>query len=83
MRRIVFVLSLAIALTVTSCGPKEKVNQAEPFFVPVEETLIQDKTITAQDAEPGIPNQWLAFRKDIEIEEVPSLAEARIAVDSK
>ena len=83
MRRIVFVLSLALALTVISCGPKEKGNQAEPFFVPVEETLLQDKTITAQDAEPGLPNQWLAFRKDIQIEEVPSLAEARIAVDSK
>ena len=61
-------LSLALALTVISCGPKEKGNQAEPFFVPVEETLLQDKTITAQDAEPGLPNQWLAFRKDIQIE---------------
>ena len=64
---------MLLAAAAISCGPKEKPESAEPFFVPVEETLLQDKTITAQDAEPGLPNQWLAFRKDIEIEEVPSL----------
>ena len=83
MKKSVFVFSLFLALIVISCGQKEKINQAEPYFVPVEETLLQDVTMTASDAEPGVANQWLAFRKDFDLEEVPSVAEARIAVDSK
>ena len=65
MKKSVFVFSLFLALIVISCGQKEKINQAEPYFVPVEETLLQDVTMTASDAEPGVANQWLAFRKDL------------------
>ncbi len=83
MRRIVLLLSLSLALTAVSCGRTEKVNEIEPFFVPVSEVITQSRTITAMDAEPGVPNQWLAFRKDITIEDVPGSAPARIAVDSK
>lgn len=83
MRRIVPFLSLVLALTAASCGRTEKVNEPEPFFVPVTEVITQSRTITVMDAEPGVPNQWLAFRKDITIETVPESAPAKVAVDSK
>ncbi|MBR1927913.1 MAG: glycoside hydrolase family 3 C-terminal domain-containing protein [Bacteroidales bacterium] len=72
-------------LAVTSCGHgvEENPDQDGAVFVPVEETLVQEKTMSAMDAEPGLPNQWIAFRKDINIEEVPSEAPVKVAADSK
>ena len=78
-------LPLTVILAVTSCGHgvEENPDQDGAVFVPVEETLVQEKTMSAMDAEPGLPNQWIAFRKDINIEEVPSEAPVKVAADSK
>ena len=40
-------------------------------------------TISSKDAVPGQENQWLAFRKDFDLQAVPRQAIAKIAVDSK
>lgn len=40
-------------------------------------------TLTCPDAQPGTPNQWIAFRKDFNLEAVPREAVATIAADSK
>ena len=42
-----------------------------------------ESSITCREAEPGITNQWIAFRKDIRLDQVPQEAIARIAADSK
>ena len=40
-------------------------------------------TLTCAEAQPGQPNQWIAFRKDVTLDEVPAEAIAKIAADSK
>lgn len=40
-------------------------------------------TVPGADTLSGVPNQWIAFRKDVGLKRVPSTANARIAVDSK
>ena len=77
-----FLPILPILLLVSCSRPAEDAGRPE-LFVPVEETVSQDVTITSADVEAGAPNQWIAFRKDINLEEVPSSVPARIAVDSK
>ena len=42
-----------------------------------------DKTITCKDALPAQENQWIAFRRDVNVGKLPKHALAKIAVDSK
>ena len=42
-----------------------------------------DKTITCKDALPAQENQWIAFRRDVNVGKLPKHALARIAADSK
>lgn len=39
--------------------------------------------VTCRESMPARPNQWIAFRKDIDLKEKPAEAVARIAADSK
>ena len=48
-----------------------------------EKTVESGIAITCPDTKPAEPNQWIAFRKDIDIKKVPKKALARIACDSK
>ena len=48
-----------------------------------EATTISTVALTCPDARPGEANQWIAFRKDIRLGEVPQRAVAAIAADSK
>lgn len=43
----------------------------------------QIPAITCREAKPAEPNQWIAFRKDIDLKTVPAEALAQIACDSK
>ena len=43
----------------------------------------QTSALTCSEAQPGQPNQWIAFRKDVTLDEVPAEAIAKIAADSK
>ncbi len=51
------------------------------------QTTLPDTTktfaLTCAEAQPGQPNQWIAFRKDVTLDEVPAEAIAKIAADSK
>ncbi len=45
--------------------------------------LAEAVTISSRDAKPGGVNEWIAFRRDLDVREVPRQAVASIAVDSK
>ncbi|MBR4166421.1 MAG: glycoside hydrolase family 3 C-terminal domain-containing protein [Bacteroidales bacterium] len=76
-------LAVLAAFALTACSRPVKDNVTTEPFVPVEETVEQNTTVTSMDVESGSPNQWIAFRKDLTLDEVPASAPARIAVDSK
>ena len=72
-----------LALSAMACSGPVKDKETEAVFTPVEEIIEQGTTITSSDIESDTPNQWLAFRKDFNLDVVPGSAVARIAVDSK
>ena len=71
-----WILVLAAALMAWSGAAKES------WRVPEDEVLAAPVTLTCPDLTPT-PNQWIAFRKDVNLDRVPASAPARIAVDSK
>ena len=83
MKRTNYLLFLVTVFWAVACSGPVKEKETAAVFVPVEETIEQSTTITSWDVETGSPNQWVAFRKDIVLDEVPGSAVARIAVDSK
>ncbi|MBQ5983784.1 MAG: glycoside hydrolase [Bacteroidales bacterium] len=66
-------------------GTNPQEMSRDPHLDPVDVTLpcAPCSAITCADAKPGEANQWIAFRKDITLGEVPGEALASIAVDSK
>ena len=70
--------SLVLAVALLSCA-RTTYETVQP---PSDVTLSAPVTLTCPDLQPG-PNQWIAFRKDVELDKVPDSVPARIAVDSK
>ncbi len=79
MRKSIF-LCLALGLAFSCARPAA--GPQSPWTLPEEEILSVPVTLTCPGVEPA-PNQWIAFRKDVTLDAVPSEAPARIAVDSK
>ena len=72
MKQPLIFLILAVSLTLASCeNTHEYVLSGESITVPGADTL------------SAVPNQWIAFRKDISLKKVPSTVNAYIAADSK
>jgi beta-glucosidase-like glycosyl hydrolase len=83
MKKVVYLILATVVALASACSrPVKEKESAEPF-VPVDEIVEQGTTIASMDVESGSPNQWIAFRKDFSLENVPVSALARIAVDSK
>ncbi len=78
-----FLILSFLVLFAAACSKPVKVEDKASVFVPVEETVEQGTTITSWDEGTESPNQWIAFRKDISLDEIPASAPARIAADSK
>lgn len=72
MKRFLPVLVLAASLALASrCTSELQPLDAQYITLPGADTL------------SGVPNQWIAFRKDFDLKRVPSKANAVIAADSK
>ena len=83
MKKDCYFILAAVVTMAAACSRPVKEKESAELFVPVEETVEQGTTITSMDVESDSPNQWIAFRKDLSLDEVPSSAPARISVDSK
>lgn len=70
MKRIPFLILCAIISSVSTSKAQEK-----PAEYPA--------AMTCREAMPSRPNMWIAFRKDIDLDDRPEDAVARIAADSK
>ena len=68
-------LSLVLALIAGTLAAQTTPSQPAPFQA--------NETLSCAQAQPGQPNQWIAFRKDLTLDQCPALAPARIAADSK
>lgn len=53
------------------------------FLLFFSDICAQPKWITTAEQEANKPNTWIAFRKDVTLKKVPSVAMTRIAADSK
>ena len=74
----------AVALAMVSCAEGgKKVSKLETVFTPTDEILEAPATITSGETLTDSPNQWIAFRKDFTLKNVPKSVPAKIAVDSK
>ena len=75
--------ALAALCILAACGEKSPKGEKAPLWEPPREEIVEmDQTLGC----PGVkdaPNQWIAFRKDVALDAIPSVAEARIAADSK
>ncbi len=61
-----------------ACQPAPKTS----WTIPEEEIIEVSHTLGCADV-PDEPNQWLAFRRDVTLADVPASVPAKIAVDSK
>ena len=79
MRKFWFIVPLALLV---ACKQETGGGKAPVWEIPQEEVIEISHTLGAAGAS-ALPNQWLAFRKDVTLDAVPSEALARLAVDSK
>ena len=79
-KRFLLLISLVAGLTVF---PPVRAAQESPSPAPAAQPLKPAQTLTCADVPEGMPNQWIAFRKDFSLDVVPDRAVARIAADSK
>ena len=78
-----FLILSFLVLFAAACSKPVNEEEKSAVFIPVDETVEQGTTITSWDEGTESPNHWIAFRKDISLDEIPASAPARIAVDSK
>ncbi len=74
-------LSITAILVMGYASAAENINP--PFIHPDATQAGEWKALWIGVKEPAVPNQWIAFRKNFELSEVPASAIAKIAVDSK
>ena len=76
-------IAIFAGILVSCSGPEEKKAVQGVPLSSLEETVEATYSISCKDALEDIPNQWIAFRKDVVVEKLPSKAVAKIAADSK
>ena len=77
-------LALLALMILTACGGKDGGGQEmAPLWEPPREEIVEITHTMTCAGTTDAPNQWIAFRKDIHLENVPSEALARISADSK
>ena len=75
--------ALTALLMLAACGEKAPQGEKAPLWEPPKVEIVEIEHTLGCAGVTDAPNQWLAFRKDVTLEAVPSVAEARIAADSK
>lgn len=80
MKKLLNLFCLLVSFMAISCNRSLEIGGINAYLI---NTLCPTQTITCKDAATDKPNQWIAFRKDLTVKDVPSAAPCRIAADSK
>ena len=75
--------ALAALIILAACGGKADGGKDSPQWEPPKEEIVEIDHTMGCPGTTDAPNQWIAFRKDVNLEKVPSEAVARISADSK
>ena len=75
--------ALSAVLILAACSEKAPKGEEAPLWEPPKEEIVEIDHTMGCAGVADAPNQWIAFRKDVNLKTVPSKAEARISADSK
>ncbi len=80
MKKLLPLLILLALFAAISCNRIPAWEETDTYATT---TLHPTHTITCKDVATDKPNQWIVFRRDLTVKDIPSSAPCRIAADSK